>query len=445
MFFNICSDHKQTKLTTHNIYTLCCEVLSLHVSRDQADAKNMSLHDHLNNKDNSWGESGATGVAYSFEFYFGSWTPEWAAMLSDYLPSISSLMMEKQQLHPDWCCWRPAAPGLILSPLPGACLSLASAKGHRYTVLRPCPAPAYLIGGQEWPRRACQGPLSVGPRHQTQGPTLTPLLFEALGRLIGLLCRAPLWGSAQACSSCWVCRRRKEQRLIPLQVSLSVATLHFQWLGKVTSALDKPVQEPHKQHQLKKYIPRSQQFTFLLSLVELSRAKISTSGNSRYSKIHLYQSCNLNPKLHFAHINSLDDPATAAEQSNTHPHNAVYHQFSLDYGLMVKWITTNMQMYISYLHSRFQQGVLIIRKYMGHYGELWASLQLCRSHTNSSPADFRWRGFSPHIFPHTPAANTKTQAKNFLECTLNFEFNVVFFFKLKVSGFYAKAFGLKPF
>lgn len=170
---------------------------------------------------------------------------------SDYLPSISSLMMEKQQLHPDWCWWRPAAPGLILSPLPGARLSLASAKGHRYTVLCPCPAPAYLIGGQEWPRRACQEPLSVGPRHQTQGPTLAPLLFEALGRLIGLLCRAPLWGSAQACSSCWVCRRRKEQRLIPLQVSLSVATLHFQWLRKVTSALDNPVQEPHKQHQLR--------------------------------------------------------------------------------------------------------------------------------------------------------------------------------------------------
>ncbi len=170
---------------------------------------------------------------------------------SDYLPSISSLMMEKQQLHPDWCWWRPAAPGLILSPLPGARLSLASAKGHRYTVLCPCPAPAYLIGGQEWPRRACQEPLSVGPRHQTQGPTLAPLLFEALGRLIGLLCREPLWGSAQACSSCWVCRRRKEQRLIPLQVSLSVATLHFQWLRKVTSALDNPVQEPHKQHQLR--------------------------------------------------------------------------------------------------------------------------------------------------------------------------------------------------
>lgn len=112
------------------------------------------------------------------------------------------------------------------------------------------PPPAYLIGGQDWPRRACQGPLSVGPGHQTQGPTLSPLLFEALGRLIGLLCRAPLWGSAQACSSCWVCRRRKEQWLIPLQVSLSVAALHFQWLRKVTSALNKPMQKPQKQKQL---------------------------------------------------------------------------------------------------------------------------------------------------------------------------------------------------
>ena len=148
--------------------------------------------------------------------------------------------------------WRPAAPGLIRSPLPGARLSLASAKGHRYTVLCPCPAPAYLIGGQEWPRGACQEPLSVGPRQQTQGPTPAPLLFEALGRLIGLLCRAPLWGSAQACSSCWVCRRRKEQRLIPLQVSLSVATLHFQWLRKVTSAPDKPEREPHKTAPTKK-------------------------------------------------------------------------------------------------------------------------------------------------------------------------------------------------
>lgn len=140
------------------------------------------------------------------------------------------------RLHPDGRGWRPAAPGLILSPLPGAGPSLASAKGHRYTVLCPWPAPAYLIGGQEWPCRVCQGPPSAGPRHQTQGPMLAPLLFEALGRLIGLLCRAPLWGSAQACSSCWVSRRRKEQRLIPLQVSLSVAAALSQWLTKVTAA-----------------------------------------------------------------------------------------------------------------------------------------------------------------------------------------------------------------
>lgn len=173
---------------------------------------------------------------------------------------------------------------------------LASAKGHRYTVLCPCPVPAYLIGGQEWACRACQGPLSVGPRHQTQGP----LLFEALGRLIGLLCRAPLWGSAQACSSCWVCRRRKEQRLIPLQVSLSVATLHFQWLGKVTSALDKPVQEPHKQHRFRKRPHNiSSSYDFLLKCI-LSQ------------KLVFWPKCSA-----FAHVNPEEDGATAAEQSNT--------------------------------------------------------------------------------------------------------------------------------
>lgn len=32
-------------------------------------------------------------------------------------------------------------------------------------------------------------------------------------------------------------------------------------------------------------------------------------------------------------------------------------------------MTTNMQMYISYLHSRLQQGVLIISKYVGHHAE----------------------------------------------------------------------------
>lgn len=244
--FSVYSEHKQT-----NDLQVCCQLLLLHVSRDQSVSGNMSPHDHLN-KTTVKAKVVPQVLFIHSSSTSGPWTPERKAVpLLDYLPSISSLMMEKQQLHPDWCWWRPAAPGLILSPLPGARLSLASAKGHRYTVLCPCPAPAYLIGGQEWPRRACQEPLSVGPRHQTQGPTLAPLLFEALGRLIGLLCRAPLWGSAQACSSCWVCRRRKEQRLIPLQVSLSVATLHFQWLRKVTSALDKPAQEPDKQHQLR--------------------------------------------------------------------------------------------------------------------------------------------------------------------------------------------------
>lgn len=202
-------------------------------------------------------------------------------------------MMEKQQLHPDWCGWRPAAaPGMILSPLPRARLSLASAKGHRYTVLCPCPAPTYLIGGQEWLRRSCQEPPSVGPRHQTQGPTLAPLLFEALGRLIGLLCRAPLWGSAQACSSCWVCRRRKEQWLIPLQVSLSVATLHFQWLRKVTSVLDKPAQE-----NLGRHLEIRIADAFHCLCQSLCRAEFLEF----IQRMHLYRFCNPNPKLLFAH------------------------------------------------------------------------------------------------------------------------------------------------
>lgn len=240
--------------------------------------------------------------------------------LSDYPPSICSVMTEKQHLDPDWCWWRPAAPGLILSPLPGARLSLASAKGHRYAVPCPCPTPAYLIGGQERPCRACQEPLSAGPRHRTQGPTLAPLLFEALGRLIGLLCTAPLWGSAQACSSCWVCRRRKEQQLIPLQVSLSVATLHFQWLRKVTSAPDQPAQEPNSS-KLGRHLE--------IRTADIFAASVRAFARKRRHFLDLYdeciyQCCNLDPKHPFAHINPLDDPAATAEQSNTHPHNAVY-------------------------------------------------------------------------------------------------------------------------
>lgn len=251
-------------------------------------------------------------------------------------------MMEEEQLHPDWCLWRPAAPGMILSPLPGASLSLASVKGHRYTILCPCPTPTYLIQGQDWPHRACQGPPFCGPRAPDLGAHTDSCFFEALGRLIGLLHRAPLWGSAQACSSCWVCRRRKEQRLIPLQVSLSVATLHFQWLGKVTSAPAKLAQESHKQHQLEKYRKRCWGFLcrengrFFFKSVSICAVILTQS-----------------PILHV----SLDDPGATAEQPNTSPRNAVYRQFSLDYGLMVKWMTTNMQMYISYLHSRFQTGV----------------------------------------------------------------------------------------
>lgn len=41
-------------------------------------------------------------------------------------------------------------------------------------------------------------------------------------------------------------------------------------------------------------------------------------------------------------------------------------------------MTTRMQMYISYLHSRFQQRVLIIHKYMGHHGFVSYKLKPCR-------------------------------------------------------------------
>lgn len=131
--------------------------------------------------------------------------------------------------------------------------------------------------------------------------------------------------------------------------------------------------------------------------------------------LNLYRCSDLDPKPLFAHINPLHDSATTAEQSNTHPHNAVYHQFSLDYGLMVKWMTANMQMYISYLHSRLQRGLLVIRKYVGHHGEFWAALRLCLT-------IFNRRVFLLTYF-FTPAASTKMQAKNFPECTMNFEFN----------------------
>ena len=65
------------------------------------------------------------------------------------------------------------------------------------------------------------------------------------------------------------------------------------------------------------------------------------------------------------HGDLVNVPATTAEQSNTHPHNAGSYQFRLVFGLMVKSLTTSTQTYISYLHSRFRnKGGLIIYKYM---------------------------------------------------------------------------------
>lgn len=125
----------------------------------------------------------------------------------------------------------------LTSRLLGAGPSLASAKGHRYAILRALvsPPPIWKEAKTD-PTLPAKNPCLRAPGTRLRGPHWP--FFEALGRLIGLLHGVPLWGSAQACSSCWVCRRRKERRIIPLQVSVSVAALHFQWLGKVTSRLE---------------------------------------------------------------------------------------------------------------------------------------------------------------------------------------------------------------
>lgn len=124
--------------------------------------------------------------------------------------SLSWLMLPGARRHQDQPS--PCSP----EPFP----SLASAKGHGTLYLCPCRGPhlhaTYLIRGQAWPCRGCQEALSTGPpgtrlgRWACVGGALPHWLFpflKALERLIGLLCGAPLWGSAQACSSCWVCRR----------------------------------------------------------------------------------------------------------------------------------------------------------------------------------------------------------------------------------------------
>lgn len=138
--------------------------------------------------------------------------------------SISLFCRDGGTAAPSWLML-PGAQQLQDQPprlLPGALPSLASAKGHGTLYLCPCPGPrllsTYLIEGQAWPRGACQEPLSVGPPGTRLGgggvcmgggvlPRWLHSFLKALGRLIGLLCRVPLWGSAQACSSCWVRRR----------------------------------------------------------------------------------------------------------------------------------------------------------------------------------------------------------------------------------------------
>lgn len=138
-----------------------------------------------------------------------------------------------------------------------------------------------------------------------------------------------------------------------------------------------------------------------------------------------------NPKLPFY-------PAgrAAAEQSNAQPRGAVCHPFNVDYGLMVERMTTNKQMYISYLHSRFQRGVLITGKYVG---------QRCITALSGtlSPA-LQILGSSPNIFPPKPAVSAENKPGKFLSAF--FELVTCFFFLQKVSqDFMQKAFGLKPF
>lgn len=148
MFFNICSDHKQQIIGTHNIW------------RDQTDTKYTSLHAYY----------GATGVALPLQLHSG-------CSASIYLLSNDDLIdvVEGQQ-HQDW-----SSP---LSPEHASAWHLL--KGTGTHVPRPCPAPApaaYLIGGQEWPRGACQGPLSVGPGAPDSGAHTDSSAFCGFGKI----------------------------------------------------------------------------------------------------------------------------------------------------------------------------------------------------------------------------------------------------------------------
>lgn len=137
----------------------------------------------------------------------------------------------------------------------------------------------------------------------------------------------PLWGSAQACSSCWVWR--KERRIIPLQVSVSVAALHFQWLGKVTSRLE--------------------------------------STTSRHAATKTRRAEKKPSFFYFYNLDPLDDPATTAEQSQggATPRRLPPVPFDFWINAEKKSVATSTQIYISYLHSRLQNKGLIACKYVG--------------------------------------------------------------------------------
>lgn len=233
----------------------------------------MSLHDNWNNKDNIEGSEVKVVpqvlLIHSW-LHVGCWTPERDAVLSDYLPSISSLMMENQQLHPDWLVvegqqhqdW-----SSHLSPEHASAWHLIKGTGTPSCAL--VPHPTNWSGASRSPWRQPRTPV-CGSQAPDAGAHTDSSAFWGFGKIN----RPPLSSAFErqrpgVFKLSGFCRRRKEQQIIPLQVSLSVATLHFQSLGKVTSALDKPVQEAHKQHRFKTYVLISQQLTFLLSLVEL--------------------------------------------------------------------------------------------------------------------------------------------------------------------------------
>lgn len=162
---------------------LCCPETSLRVSRDQTGRQNNVSTWSFEQQRQGVGAKVVPQVLLippECLFHVGPWTQEGkAAPRSDYIPSIFSLMVEKQQPGPDWCSWGPAAPRLIHSPEHASAWHLPKGTGTPPRDL--VPPLLFWSRAKEWPRAACQrGPLSVGPGHQTRGPTLAPVLFWGL-------------------------------------------------------------------------------------------------------------------------------------------------------------------------------------------------------------------------------------------------------------------------